>query len=148
MTKDRLSGIWGGFASRSSLDLAGTSVDDTPRPSRVSREHAQTYGDQQMDLRQYPTPEASSDPVSAALSAMHQEMTTQAKSGGRRRAAAEPVVAHHSEPPASAVEQTLLADLAFTQSKTTRSGSDYIAYAAARQDEWQKRKRKKFLGIF
>lgn len=146
MTKDRLSDIWTGFSQRSSLDLAGTSVEDTPRPSREFREHRRGHDEAApMDLRRHPAPADAQDPVAAALSAMHQEMSA---SGQKRRGRKEPVVPHHSEPPASAVEQTLLADLAFTRSKTTRRDGDYITFAAGRQAEWQRRKRKKFLGIF
>ena len=55
----------------------------------------------------------------------------------------------HTKLPESNIERTLLADLAFTRSKTTREGGDYIRYAADRQEEWQRGRRKKwFFGLF
>lgn len=155
MTKDRLSQIWSGFSRTTSLDLSGTSVEGTPRPSR-EREGA-SYLEQptSFDGQRYDTSEGEAslgggaDPVAAALSAMHAEMTGQAARGGRggRRRQPEAVVDHTSLP-ASQLEQTLLADIAYTRSKTTRGATDYLSYAAERQAEWQKRKRKKFLGLF
>ena len=145
MTKDRLSDIWNGFSQRSSLDLAGTSVDDTPRPSR--ERDGSSYTDQLAAKPASGQRDGSApDPVAAALTAMHAEM--QADAGRRKQRKNAPPAVSHSEPPESALERTLLADLAFTQSKTTRRGGDYLSYAAERQADWQRRKRKKFLGIF
>lgn len=148
MTKDRLNDIWNGFSQRSSLDLSGTSVDDTPRPSR-EREASSSYADAMAHKpasgRQGEQASAP-DPVAAALSAMHTEM--QADAGRRKNRKSAPPAVSHSAPLESALERTLLADLAFTQSKTTRRGGDYLSYAAERQADWQRRKRKKFLGIF
>lgn len=165
MTKDRLSGIWNGFSQTSSLDLAGTSIDHTPRPPHLEEADPAPFGP--ADLNGAMPGEAHGrrsragygarasapgvkgeavNPVSAALTAMHSEMEQgQARRGKKREA---PPAVDHSAPPTSRLEETLLADLAFTRSKTSRRGGDYLSYAAARQDAWQRRKRKKFLGIF
>ena len=67
------------------------------------------------------------------------------KRGGRKGAAVDPAARQLQ---ATSVEKTLLADVAFTQSKTSRSDQDYLVYAAARQEAWKQRKRRKFLGLF
>lgn len=150
MAKDRLANIWAGFAKTTTLDLSGTNVEGIPRPSQLDRERRAEYNaaTPSLDLRGHPSPAESPDPVAAALTAMHSEIEASAKQRPSRRGEPQVAMAAHSEPPTTALEKTLLADISFTRSKTDRSGSDYIAYAAARQDEWQRRKRKKFLGIF
>ncbi|MEM9421888.1 MAG: hypothetical protein AAF986_05185 [Pseudomonadota bacterium] len=157
MSKDRLSQIWSSFAKHSSVDLSGTSVELTQRPS-LARHAADRNEDNDVDLgmvqpiRAATTEAGSPDPVTAALTAMHSEMTASAKRPKRGKAAAAAMNAArdaHTSLPQSNVERTLLADLAFTRSKTTRKGQDYIRYAADRQDAWQQSRRKKwFFGLF
>ncbi|WP_370337726.1 hypothetical protein [Parvularcula marina] len=145
MSKDRLSDIWNGFSQRSSLDLSGTSVDDTLRPSRRDQSFERSYRLPEQTTDGQATP--GHDPVAAALTAMHTEMQATAKAGkGRQRQ--QMVAPHHSMPPESALERTLLSDISFTKAKVSRRGGDYLSYATERQAEWQRRKRKKFLGIF
>lgn len=143
MTKDRLSAIWSGFAQRSSLDLSGTHVDDTQRPSRREESYERAYRLPEVARDGDAAP--GHDPVAAALTAMHAQMQA---STGARKGRARPAEPHHSTPPESALERTLLSDISFTRAKTTRRDGDYLSFAASRQADWQKRKRKKFLGIF
>lgn len=150
MSKDRLSEIWSGFSSQTKINLGATSVKMTPRPHPERRSEAQDvdFG-MQTPVRAGLSHEGASDPVRAALSAMHDQMADKPKS--KKRAAA--VQAHYSAdnpvPPETSIERTLLADLAFTRSKTTRDDSDYVKYAADRQAEWQRKSRKKwFFGLF
>lgn len=159
---DRLSGIWGQFAARSSLDVTGTGVEDLPRPAMRHEDGVQTDPFLEAPLGGMPPglgdigrrhggeapsiPHGATDPVGAALSAMHAGI----ENAGKRRGAAaqQSAPAHSYEPPASAVETQLLADLTFTRSKTSRRDADYITFAAAQQEAWARRKRKKFLGLF
>lgn len=154
---DRLSQIWGGFAQRTTLDVSGTDIDATPRP--MSRRETDEAMRASLDLK---APlnvghMGGSDPVASALTAMHAQLAAQAKRkkpGGRSlretrqslQATAE--LAALRQAPQTPVDKTLLADLAFTQSKTERGSADYLRYAADRQVAWQRRKRKKFLGLF
>lgn len=149
---DRLSQIWKRVQSRASVDLSSTSVEHTQRPSRHYQDNTPAVGLSQ-PLRAAHMPEGMTDPVSAALSAMHTQMAEQQKSGGRRSKAKGDAHAqfranYTSTPPETNLERTLFADMAFTESKVNRRDTDYITYAAGRQADWQRRKRKKFLGIF
>ena len=76
MTQDRLSLIWSGFSKQSTIDLSGTSVEMTQRPS-LARHAADRSQDEAEDLglvqpiRAATTEAGSPDPVTAALTAMH-----------------------------------------------------------------------------
>lgn len=142
---DRLAQIWKGFERRTSLNLSGTSIENTPRPEIPEREDAELrmeLGDRPLAIQ--PTTDGV-DAVNAALSAMHTEMAARAKS--RRPHTEEELRALRSLPEAD-IERTLFADASFTRSKTERGASDYITYAADRQLDWQKRKKKWFFGLF
>ncbi len=155
MAKDRLSQIWDRFSTRTSLDVSSVDIRHTPRPGfdRQARP-----GEAADPMQGYRAPELKDvpDPVAAALQTMHAHQQMEPKRGRRAPTAPQPGQAfgagadapRHAIPPASGLDQTLLADLAFTRSKTSRPEGDYITYAAARQAEWQRRKRKKFLGLF
>ena len=150
MGKDRLSQIWDGFSRHTAINLSGTNVRTTQRPTleRPSQELTPRLA---QPLRVTEMPEGTTDPVGAALSAMHTQMSASPKQGRantRRDHGGAAVGASLPPLPPSNVEKTLLADLAFTQSKTSRGETDYLTYAAERQMAWQRRKRKKFLGIF
>lgn len=140
---DRLEQIWKGFAGRTSLNLSGTGVENTPRPDHAERPEATTAFDAPIRV---PTngEEPSVDTVKAALTAMHTAMSENASRRGR--AAAEPMAA--TQLPPDSLDRTVFADVAYTESKTRRGGSDYIAYAADRQANWQTRKKKWFFGLF
>ncbi|WOI54362.1 hypothetical protein [Parvularcula sp. LCG005] len=149
--KDRLQQIWSGFGERTTLDLSGTSINNTPRPGferNLEREAHALDRPMAEALRATHLPDGMTDPVGAAFSALHSSMAAQKKPARGRKARAQDMPTASFAMPESNIEKTLLADLAFTRSKTVRRDSDYISYAAARQADWQKRKRKRFLGIF
>lgn len=139
---DRLTRIWAGFAKRATIDLSGTDVENTPRPSGAERAPASLSFDSPIA----PPREGAEpvDTVKAALDAMHTAMAAApAKTRGKDRPSATMTVA-----PTSSLEKTLFADVAYTQTKVQRGASDYIAYAADRQLNWQKRRKKWFFGLF
>ncbi|MEM6648664.1 MAG: hypothetical protein AAF603_00275 [Pseudomonadota bacterium] len=143
--KDRLDQIWDGFSKRSQMDLRGVSLETTPRPE-LSQKATETSMGLKTPLNITALPEGAADPVGAALGALHQQLAE--KSHQKSKPQEPPSTVARFTPPPSAVETTLLADLAFTESKTNRSPSDYLTYAAGRQEAWQRKKRKKFLGLF
>lgn len=150
--KDRLSDIWTRFGRRTSLDLTGTDIDHTPRPafSRPEREgpapsSRTAYRGERADGPTMPRLDKAPDPVRTALDAMHQRMAAEGKTGGRRQRHYE---AGPVTPPETSVERTLFADLAVTRARTVRRDRNYISFASARQADWQRRRRRKFLGLF
>jgi hypothetical protein len=150
---DRLAQIWTGFSTRTSLDVSGTTVNGVPRPSssryeteevalpKIQKDMASRRGAQASAA----LPAGAKDPVQAALSALHDEHQSM-RASQRGRGATPPI--DHTTPPPSQVEASILADIAFTESKTMRQAGDYLSYAAERQGEWSRRKRRKFLGLF
>lgn len=143
---DRLEQIWQNFSASSSFDLTGVSLASVPRPASPSRAESNAAPLFAAPLRASDLPSGATDPVGAALTSMRTAM----QAAPARRASTPPasMPAAPVALPASTVEARLFADLSFTRSKTTRRDGDYITYAAGRQLDWEKRKRRRFLGIF
>jgi hypothetical protein len=144
---DRLKDIWSGFSNRTSARLTSTEIGPFSRPDPSQRAERRSAQEQAFDAGRADE----SDAVSAALQALHTDLQAKAKRhGGRRRKEAGASFASADEvaPPPSGLEERLLADIKFTEARVRRRPSDYLSYAAERQADWQKRKRKKFLGIF
>lgn len=144
---DRLNQIWKGFAQTTRARLTSHELSGMARPSASRRDEngfdaAATMNAGRADQ---------SDAVKAAFETLHAEIAEKARRsrGGRR---GEPRQGFDATPadlsPPSGLDDRLLADIKFTEARVRRSGSDYLSYARDRQVAWQKRKRKKFLGLF
>lgn len=143
---DRLKQIWGDFAGKTSARLTSHDIDSHARPPAAHRLDEQ--GERGFALKQGAADE--SDAVRAAFAALHADIQTKAKRGGRRRRGAEQQsfsLDDVTQVP-SGLDEKLLADIKFTEDRVKRGPSDYLDFAAKRQTEWKRRKRKKFLGLF
>ncbi|NRA28726.1 MAG: hypothetical protein HRU11_00575 [Parvularculaceae bacterium] len=139
---DRLDQIWKSFASTTRARLTSTDISAHARPPTRSMQTERRLAEEAL----FEGRADASDAVQAAMMALHTDLQAKAKRGSRRREASMSFDAGTQTPP-SALDDTLLADLKFTEARVRRSGSDYLSYAVDRQEAWKKR-RKKFLGIF
>ncbi|MEO1658998.1 MAG: hypothetical protein AAFR65_14895 [Pseudomonadota bacterium] len=141
---DRLKQIWTDFAGRTSVHLTAVDIEGLPRPER--REEAdQSLAEFGKGVH---THGMESDAVNAAFQALHADILAKAKSAKRRRG--EPEVSFDAEqmPLPDSLDEQLFADLASTDKRVRRGSSDYLTYAAERQDAWKRRKKKRFFGLF
>ncbi|ADM09766.1 hypothetical protein PB2503_08554 [Parvularcula bermudensis HTCC2503] len=157
MTKDRLAQIWQGFSERSRLDLSGVRIEEgtapldrpSARQEQPSFQMPDAAGQRRRSVGAPDQRTKAPDPVAAALMALHADDGAPRRRGGRQRTPMAAAGDDVTVPPAPAVDARVFADLAATRNKTTRRPADYLTYAAARQEEWlAKRRRKKFLGLF
>jgi len=139
---DRLDQIWKGFAGTTRARLTSHEIGAHARPPSRSMQNDRRRAEEALADGKADASEA----VQAAMMALHADLQSKAKRSRRR---GEPAVSFDAgaQSPPSALDDTLLADLKFTEARVRRSGSDYLSYAVDRQDAW-KRRRKKFLGIF
>jgi len=140
---DRLKQIWTDFSNRTSVHLTAVDIEGLPRPER--RESLD------QDMAEF-TPKAQSqtkesDAVQAAFQALHADIVAKGKRSRRR---SEPEASFDADPVPlpDSLDQQLFADLASTDQRVRRGSSDYLSYAADRQDAWKRRKKKWFFGLF
>ncbi|MEM6913608.1 MAG: hypothetical protein AAF511_06490 [Pseudomonadota bacterium] len=141
---DRLKQIWTDFSGRTSVHLTAVDIESLPRPER----REQVDQDLAEFTSQAQRPSAESDAVQAAFQALHADIQAKAKGAKRRRG--EPEVSFDADPSPlpDVLDEQLLADLRATDMRVRRGSSDYLAYAADRQDAWKRRKKKWFFGLF
>lgn len=139
---DRLDQIWKGFAGNTRARLTSTEIGAHARPPTRSMQNERRWAEAALTEGRADA----SDAVQAAMMALHTDLQAKAKRGSRRQDSSMSFDAGTQKPP-SALDDTLLADLKFTEARVRRSDSDYLGYAVDRQEAWKKR-RKKFLGIF
>lgn len=141
---DRLKQIWEGFASNTRAHLTSTELSAMTRPSGTERAGQEFDAKAAMDAGKADQSEA----VQAAFTALHADIQRKASRGQRRGAPQQSFDAGQEMTPPVGLDDRLLADIKYTEARVRRSGSNYLSYAAERQDTWRKSKRKKFLGIF
>lgn len=148
---DRLTQIWKGFSGVTQARLTSTDIGAHARPPARSMKDENRFAEAAALTSGKADAGAA---VQAALTALHTDLQSKAKKTRRRKARRGQALSAGFDAeggPAdrltSSLDETLFADLKFTEARTRRSCSDYLSYAEHRQSAWKSR-RKKFLGLF
>ena len=139
---DFLKEIWGRFEDKTTRNLTNTEIDNIPRPDTRLDERHKSMLETAHEAASVPMPEGVEEPAQAAFEALRQRLTSYDNKGRPQK----PDGADYT-PPVPKTDQ-LMRDLKETEKRTARRDMDYLAHSYKYQGGEQKRKRKKFLGIF
>ena len=139
--QDRLGQLWARFQSGTSARLTGASVENTVRPSRADSPRYLAPEQQLARAVGAPQTVGTPDPVAAAA----QQLKASMEAGRKRGRKAPPP---KMSAPEDLIAAQVLRDMKATEARTRRRETDYLSYAASMQADAQRRKKRKFLGLF